>query len=151
MAVDNYQLVVCTTCNQEKPRNCFYPRGKVGDIRSQCMVCTKATNKQWREQHPNFSTEWRRAHPIQYKLLRRNHLRRRYGMSLDDYDAMVTAQSNQCACCGQFMKTPCVDHDHTTGLVRALLCVGCNIRVGWYEQVETAKAGILTYLEQYRG
>ena len=45
------------------------------------------------------------------------------------YEAMLAAQSGRCAICRETMIPPCVDHNHTTGAIRELLCHRCN-RVG---------------------
>ena len=76
--------------------------------------------------------EWNAANPE--KVLDGN-LRNAYGLSLAAYDAAHGAQGGACAVC----RTPgprrgrgrlCVDHDHGTGAVRALLCHGCNVAIG---------------------
>jgi hypothetical protein len=61
---------------------------------------------------------------------RRQLLKREYGLTLEDYDRMVAAQGGVCRLCGKPPKTPkrplAVDHDHKTGKVRGILCIGCN-------------------------
>jgi hypothetical protein len=64
---------------------------------------------------------------------RHYHLLRRYGISAADADAMVTAQAGRCAICRSPLgDTPHVDHDHTTGAVRGLLCLNCNGGLGQF-------------------
>lgn len=56
----------------------------------------------------------------------------RYGMSKPQWDSMFLLQDGKCALCpkdGFFM-----DHDHSTGRVRGLLCPGCNLSVGLLEK-----------------
>jgi hypothetical protein len=55
-----------------------------------------------------------------------------YGISLDQYEAMVSHQSGLCAICNRKPdRTLCVDHSHATGQVRALLCSNCNSMLGF--------------------
>lgn len=65
-------------------------------------------------------------------------LRRVYGITIDDFDAMVALQDGRCGICRR--ETPSegrlglgVDHDHETGRVRGLLCLRCNTAVEWAE------------------
>jgi len=67
----------------------------------------------------------------QKKTRRAGELRRKYGLSLQDYDRMFARQRGICPMCWKkFKRTPCVDHSHVTGLVRGLLCRNCNIGFG---------------------
>jgi Recombination endonuclease VII len=66
------------------------------------------------------------------KARRKNNLRRLYGMSLEDYEVKLRRQGGVCAGCKRKFKISlCVDHCHTTGLLRGLLCKGCNIGIGY--------------------
>lgn len=65
----------------------------------------------------------------------RGHLRLKYDLSLEEFEAMNEAQDGKCAICGQ----PCpihsrlsVDHDHETGRVRGLLCSSHNVGLGMF-------------------
>lgn len=55
-------------------------------------------------------------------------LRKTYGLSLAQYEAMLRSQGGRCAVCGgdNGGRTLCVDHDHKTGRVRGALCFRCN-------------------------
>lgn len=76
-------------------------------------------------------------------------LRKLYGISLEEYADKSQAQNEVCLICGRINtknRDLCVDHNHQTGRIRGLLCTGCNIRLGWFENnMET----ILKYLESY--
>jgi hypothetical protein len=66
------------------------------------------------------------------KWYRRNMLAAAYGMSVEQYDAMVERQGGLCAICGRKPdRSLCVDHCHQTGRVRGLLCIACNSMLGF--------------------
>jgi hypothetical protein len=66
---------------------------------------------------------------------RARHLKQAYGISLDEYNTMLSSQAGLCAICGRppGRRNLAVDHDHQTGTVRALLCFSCNIALGLEE------------------
>lgn len=71
----------------------------------------------------------------------------RYGLTRSQYNEKLIAQGGVCAICKQICKTKnqlSVDHNHTTGQIRDLLCKGCNRWVGILES-----AHILTKCEEY--
>jgi hypothetical protein len=55
---------------------------------------------------------------------------RKYGLSEEAYDQMIARQEGACALCGRPYDKPNVDHNHTTGEVRDLLCTLCNLGLG---------------------
>lgn len=72
---------------------------------------------------------------------RRYELRSKYGISLEMYDVMLRVQKGVCFLCQKpepkraGKEVPlAVDHCHTTGVVRRLLCSQCNLLVGYYEK-----------------
>lgn len=73
------------------------------------------------------------------------HLKRRYGITTDDYNKMLESQCDGCKICGRpngFRNKGnrlFVDHNHITGKVRGLLCNKCNIGVGLIEDIEWVK------------
>ncbi len=67
-----------------------------------------------------------------YEHLRKNKkLKDRYGITLVQYNEMVKKQSGKCAICENECKLH-VDHCHVTGVVRGLLCNGCNRAIGFF-------------------
>jgi hypothetical protein len=69
--------------------------------------------------------------------MHRYFLKRKYGMSSEQFQRVLEAQAHRCAICrSPFEGTlrPCVDHDHATGEVRWLLCGGCNLGIGNFRE-----------------
>ncbi len=64
--------------------------------------------------------------PERRKALR---LQSRYGISVEDFTILYELQSGACGICRVNGKRLCVDHDHESGLVRGLLCIGCNTAI----------------------
>jgi hypothetical protein len=77
------------------------------------------------------------------------HLRRTYGLTREDYEAMIAAQAGKCSICGEPMNRMAVDHDHATGRVRALLCIPCNAALGHVENAVWL-ASAKNYLEAHK-
>lgn len=103
--------------------------------------------KDWRAQNK----EHERARVVKWKadnkeLIKQQsteaRLGRLYGMTLAQYEAMLTAQNNKCLVCGKPESYPgrrlAVDHCHTTNKVRGLLCGLCNRTLGVYERHKSA-------------
>src|SRR5204862_7451311 len=64
---------------------------------------------------------------------REYHLKRTYGITIEQYDAMLEAQGGVCMICKEPRpeeRTLHVDHDHKTGKIRGLLCFRCNNAIG---------------------
>ena len=80
---------------------------------------------------------------------RERELRRRYGLSLADFDAILAHQGGACAICrARFTGTPHVDHDHDTRVVRGLLCSGCNRGLGCFDDDVDIMQAAIDYLER---
>ena len=65
---------------------------------------------------------------------RREHLKGRYGLTLEQWEMMFAAQGRCCAICGStisgWKRGWHTDHDHETGKIRAILCHLCNRTLG---------------------
>lgn len=62
-------------------------------------------------------------------------LKWRYGVTEEDFEALLKRQGGKCASCGdpedpEATRRFHVDHDHATGEVRGILCHGCNVALG---------------------
>ena len=81
-------------------------------------------------------------------------LKSRYGISLEERDAMIALQGNQCAGCRSPLGDWCsssvhVDHDHETGAVRGVLCFACNTFLGKMGESPEKIHGLARYAERF--
>ena len=124
----------CKVCEVVKPISEYHKApGYSGGYKPQCKVCYLAYQKEKRLQ---ISPETRRNYWVKHK----------YGISLDEQHAMLQAQGGVCAICKQPMARLCVDHDHSNGAVRGLLCVPCNTGLGSFKDDKVILANALDYL-----
>lgn len=142
----------CRTCRDEKPLAQFYRETASRDgYRSVCKVCERVYRRMQYQQKRAASiaavTAWQDANrerflayqsrynerPSRKARDREGHLRRKFGITQGDYEAMLEAQGAGCAICGDPPPDGVslhVDHDHDTGVVRGLLCIRCNNALG---------------------
>lgn len=84
-------------------------------------------------------TQWRQA--------RNRHLRKNYGITIQDELRMFEEQEGRCAVCRRKPKKLVVDHCHKTGRVRALLCRSCNTAMGMAQDDPELLRQMAEYLE----
>jgi hypothetical protein len=79
--------------------------------------------------------------------IRSGKLKRLYGISAAEYDALLAKQGGVCAICRKRSKERlCVDHCHLTGTIRGLLCHACNLALGSLKEDQASLVAALAYL-----
>jgi Recombination endonuclease VII len=156
----------CKKCGEAKPLDEFHlAKGMADGHRSECKECHRARMRQWysdnREraiagvrqwQHDNkehlaaYRRDYRRGREAE---AREGHLKRKFGLTQADYEDLLARQGGGCRICG---KRPGkislhVDHDHETGKVRGLLCVGCNNALGQFHDDAALLHRAIRYLD----
>jgi hypothetical protein len=168
---------VCNRCKQEKPVLEFYKNAAKKDgIGSVCIPCGRAKGAEQTAKFKAYKAElkvsdpdkyaqlmrtlateqreWQRKNPEKMAVRQRRYRYRQTGLGVtaDDYDAMLIKQGGLCAICrlrGEGKKRLHVDHCHSTGKIRGLLCFPCNFALGHYrDSIELHKAAI-AYLEEH--
>lgn len=92
--------------------------------------------KKWQQENRARLNEYRRKRRQLAEVKEREragHLKRKFGISLEDYDRLLADQDGGCAICGNPPRHDIslhVDHDHATGRTRGLLCFRCNNALG---------------------
>ena len=139
----------CSKCREPKPLTAFNRCSAAKDgLQWQCRVCVKAYYK------PSEVTEASRERSRQRMFLA--NLRER-NLTLQAYDDLLEAQGHVCALCGQGemakrrgrIRRLCIDHDHVTGRVRALLCNKCNALLGQADDLPERLRSAADYLERH--
>lgn len=134
-------LKPCSTCREAKDRSEFYAHPHTSDrLQSRCKGCIKAASK--------VSSHRPDAH-------RRYHLKYKYGITPDEYDAMFESQGGRCSICQRPGEPEgraglVVDHCHATGRVRALLCFTCNAGLGSFKDRPDYLTAAIEYLSRHR-
>lgn len=85
---------------------------------------------------------------------RKYHLRVNYGLTLEQHAEMEERQGGLCALCGSppfGNRRLDIDHDHTTGVIRGLLCSRCNTALGSFMDSPHLLQAAITYLEVANG
>ena len=112
----------CKACNLEAKRQRY-----LAD-----PLTVKARVKRWQQANPDRLNAYRRARRLEPEVKEREragHLKRKYGMTIEQYEAMLAVQGGGCFICGRPPREDIslhVDHDHATGKVRGILCFACN-------------------------
>ncbi len=119
----------CRLCDAAKPTTEFHRHHATRDrLRHECRTCRSKQLTAYRSQGPAF------REPPENK--RSHHLRRNYGITVGDYEAKLRSQGGGCAICGSLCTSGrrlAVDHDHTTGVLRGLLCMHHNQGLGKFQ------------------
>ena len=127
----------CSRCKHYKSRDNFYghPGGKDG-LRAMCKYCVQEQGR---------DTRGRRGHLWVKTVIKKtpgsqkdSFLKAIYGITLLEWQQMVSAQKSCCAICATALdlgRHTHVDHCHKTGAVRGILCRRCNLFLGYYEKL----------------
>jgi hypothetical protein len=154
----------CTKCGAEKALDDFYTDRNARDgRRPDCKVCNLARRKakyaedprpyieralKWQQENRDRHLQRMRdynATPAKKISNRKSHLKRKYGLTLEEFDELLDSQGGGCAICDKPAPDN-VDHDHETGRVRGILCWDCNIAIGKFNDDQDRLAVAIAYL-----
>ncbi len=129
----------CPHCHVTKPIGDFYPdRSKTRGHSSWCKTCSAARTRA-------RDRAKAKTHDRAYRL------RKKYGLSRADFDAMKTQQDHRCAICRDVLTRTgpypglVVDQGHERGALRTLLCRRCHVGIGCFQ----ANLGLLESAWRY--
>jgi hypothetical protein len=102
-----------------------------------------------------MSPEERKAHYRSFvsrspENRRKEHLKGRYGLSLEAWETLFETQGRRCAICGSehpnWRRAWHTDHDHATGKIRGILCHTCNRTLGFMKDSRQQAQVFVDYL-----
>ena len=144
----------CIICKIEKPRTLeyYYARNVSPDgLTPRCKECLKPIKA-------DIAVKYREASPEKVKATNKNgHLKRKYGITLEEYKKILENQKHLCLICNQPETRKhkgnkvdlVVDHCHKTGKFRGLICDSCNVGLARFKDNPEILQGAINYLNEY--
>lgn len=143
----------CSKCDELKEAGAF-SRSK--NARVWCKACCRANAAAWRARNPAKVAQHNRRprNSAREKEVQRIYrLLAKYGMTIEEYEALLKKQDGVCAICKEPPQDNLtrfgvlhVDHCHTTKKVRGLLCGLCNTALGGFREKITILQAAINYL-----
>jgi hypothetical protein len=134
----------CSKCKEKKPHSAFNKRTASRDgLDARCGDCKRTKAMQKRASDPNIT--------------RAANLKTRFNISIDEYNNLFLKQKGKCAICHQAesqldskgkVKWLSVDHNHSKGDIRGLLCNSCNTGIGKLGDSITVLESAVKYLKK---
>lgn len=160
------QTRICSRCKIEKSIT-EYVKDKYDKTgyTYQCKICRRGMQKKWVEANPekvkilNAKHKENRkeyyASPERKLKYRKKFIEKKFGILYEEYERMQNEQNNLCAIChNPETSLKCdylsVDHCHSTGKIRALLCTRCNLGLGSFKDDIIILKNASNYLKKYK-
>ena len=126
----------CYECGEHKTKDCY--------------------GKAELDRYPNSLPS---CYDCKYIISRKGHLEAKYGITQEQYEDLLIDQLGVCAICKKREKSKdkrgntkllFIDHCHTTGKIRGLLCHNCNTALGHFKDSEESLVSAIEYLRKSR-
>ena len=137
--------MLCHRCQLDKTEDNFRPVSRYYAAREKSLWCKTCANEYQR----NYIKLDRKINPDKYAAQKRRARLKNYGLSDDKFIEIVSAQNGLCAICKgppPLDRPLFVDHSHSTGNIRGLLCRRCNTLIGLAEDNCSILGEAITYL-----
>ena len=130
----------CFCCEETKPKKEFCKLTKSKDgLYYYCRECDNKKHEEYKkENHVKVTTQKRECALI-----------RKYGITIKEFDKMIENQFHKCPICNRDFREkikPVVDHCHKTGKIRGILCYGCNVSIGQFQESKEIFINAMNYL-----
>lgn len=110
-------------------------------------LCRKCYHSKWMNDWYSRTKDTRK-----YDHWRERNLKAKFKLTIKEYETMLATQNGVCKICKRPPKNKrlAVDHDHTTGNIRGLLCGPCNTALSHVEETSQFSIGARAYLNEYK-
>jgi hypothetical protein len=135
-----------------------YADPEVGRARARERQKERMADPEYRERYREYHRTWQQQNPRRRFAA---NLKRLYGITPAEYLRMVVQQCGACAICGGVpsenpdadirVSRLMVDHDHSTGAIRDLLCTRCNLMLGQARDSASRLRDGADYLTEWEG
>jgi hypothetical protein len=134
-------MKLCKRCLTEKSESEFYKdSAKKDKLTTYCKICCK-----------DLESAYHKNNPVKKSNRKRKNMISKSGLpiTMNEYNHMLHTQDNKCGICDLVMKTPCIDHNHTTGVIRMLICNSCNTMLGMAKEDQHILKNAIEYLRKF--
>jgi hypothetical protein len=123
--------------------------------------------ERWRANNPDYARQWVKDNPDKIRANNRrwreknrdktrayswkHYLKTTYGISVEQYQAILASSGGVCAICSQKARKMVLDHNHTTMKVRGILCDTCNRALGMFKDNAPLLRRAAKYVETQKG
>jgi len=153
-------MKTCRTCKIDKSLDNFYKFKKSKDgLEYRCKECCNVRSRAYQLKNPDKTRsrnrKWLRLNRVKSKGYK---LKASYDLTMENYNKMLIEQNGVCAVCKNPENTKhrsgctnrlSVDHNHTTGKIRQLLCTRCNSLIGMSKENISTLLAAVDYLRKF--
>lgn len=129
----------CRMCKEDKdPSDFFVDRSQKDALSTSCKVCLNKKNRVYYHNNKHIARNW--------------NFKKKFGISLEEYDALNEKQKGLCSICHKLCSSGnrlAVDHDHKTAKIRGLLCQSCNVGLGYFKDNPELLVSAAAYLKEH--
>lgn len=147
----------CSRCHISKPLESFCKhRGMIDGHNNNCKECVKKYTEENKEKIRKYKSDYYYANREKcIERDRKNHLKRKYNVTVEWYEEQLKKQNGQCKICGTtdgrgISSLLHVDHNHETGKVRGLLCQSCNTGIGLFKENTELLEKAIQYVNRFK-
>jgi hypothetical protein len=144
------EFITCKKCDETKEGELF--KKACNSITGRLPICKRCDSQQ-------KSLRYHTVEKHKKKVLKYGAARKRldrYGVTQETFEAIFCAQNGSCAICNVKLDSsekkfrPFMDHCHSTGKIRGILCSCCNAGIGMLRDSEDLLLNSIKYLSKYK-